>query len=247
MVADEHVTELLPAYALDALDAGDASRVDAHLKTCPDCRLELKSYQQVVEMLPYSVPQVQPPAYVRERLMEQVGATRSVSGEQRADARAASGRTLSLWSGLTRAWAVVSLVIILALASSNLLLWQRVNRLQTTVQSSMRVINLESTDAAPGASGLLVISLDGEHGTLVVDRLPQLEEDYQYQVWLVENGNRTSGGVFSVSSSGYGSLWVSTDLALADYDSVGITIEPAGGSPGPTGERVLAGEIQAQR
>ncbi len=27
--------------------------------------------------------------------------------------------------------------------------------------------------------------------------------------------------------------------AAADYERFGITIEPAGGSPGPTGERVL--------
>jgi anti-sigma-K factor RskA len=107
----------------------------------------------------------------------------------------------------------------------------------------LRTINLTGTEAAPEATGLLVVSLDGEHGTLVVDGLAPLGQEQQYQLWLIQDGQRTSGGVFSVSEEGYGSLWISSPEPLSSYGAFGITIEPAGGSPGPTGDKVLGGAL----
>jgi len=100
---------------------------------------------------------------------------------------------------------------------------------------------LTGTEAAPGATGTIVISMAGESGTLVVDGLPSLDEAHQYQLWLIRDGQRTSGGVFSVNPEGYGSLWISFPANLTSYDAFGITIEPAGGSPGPTGDKVMVG------
>ena len=88
-----------------------------------------------------------------------------------------------------------------------------------------------------------MVSTDGEHGTLVVDGLPALDEERQYQLWLIEDGQRTSGGVFSVNPEGYGSLWVLSPEPLSGYSAFGITIEPAGGSPGPTGAKVLGSTL----
>jgi anti-sigma-K factor RskA len=62
-------------------------------------------------------------------------------------------------------------------------------------------------------------------------------------LWLIQDGQRTSGGVFSVSDEGYGSLWISSPEPLATYSAFGITIEPAGGSPGPTGDKVLGSPL----
>jgi anti-sigma-K factor RskA len=90
---------------------------------------------------------------------------------------------------------------------------------------------------------MIVISLEGTHGTLVVDNLPPLEEDQQFQLWLVRDSQRASGGVFSVDEDGYGSVWVSSPEPLASYTGFGITIEPAGGSAGPTGEKVLGNDL----
>lgn len=77
----------------------------------------------------------------------------------------------------------------------------------------------------------------------MVDGLPKLDESQQYQLWLIKDGERTSGGVFSVTSSGYGWVYVRTPDPLASYQAAGITIEPAGGSPGPTGDKVLGGNL----
>jgi anti-sigma-K factor RskA len=117
----------------------------------------------------------------------------------------------------------------------------------------MHTIALSGTQAAPAATGLIVISLDGHHGTLVVDRLPELDEAQQYQLWLIKDGQRDlwlikdgqrdNGGVFSVSHEGYGSVWLDSPQPLVDYSAFGVTVEPAGGSSGPTGEKVLGGSL----
>ena len=69
-----------------------------------------------------------------------------------------------------------------------------------------------------------------------------LDDAQQYQLWLIRDGERTSGGVFSVSQSGYTAMQVYSREPLASFDAFGITIEPYGGSPGPTGDKVLGGD-----
>jgi anti-sigma-K factor RskA len=142
------------------------------------------------------------------------------------------------------AWGLAGLVLIVALLISNLWLWGQLGRTQGAPGPSiLRTINLIGTETAPQATGLLVVSVDGEHGTLVVDGLAPLSEEQQYQLWLIQDGQRSSGGVFSVSEEGYGSLWISSPEPLSSYSSFGITIEPAGGSPGPTGDKVLGSTL----
>jgi len=91
--------------------------------------------------------------------------------------------------------------------------------------------------------GMLVISKDGNYGTLIVENLPPLDQAYQYQLWLIKDGQRTSGGVFSVNEDGYGVLYVLSKKSLISYPSFGITVEPAGGSSSPTGDKVLSGNL----
>jgi anti-sigma-K factor RskA len=137
---------------------------------------------------------------------------------------------------------MVSLALLVALAVVNLTLRQQINA--SKVESGrMRIVTLEGTDAAPDATGTLVLSENGEYGTLVVDGLPHLDAAHQYQLWLIKDGQRTDGGVFSVSYTGYGALEVSSPDPLSSYPAFGVTIEPAGGSPGPTGDKVLGGSL----
>jgi anti-sigma-K factor RskA len=107
----------------------------------------------------------------------------------------------------------------------------------------MQVIALANTNDAPQAIGTLIMGQNGDYGTLVVDHLPLLDAELQYQVWLIRDGERTSSGLFSVNYEGYGSLELSAPLLLNQYDTIGVTIEPRGGSPGPTGAKVLGSDL----
>ncbi len=81
------------------------------------------------------------------------------------------------------------------------------------------------------------------NGALVVDRLPPLGESRQYQLWLIRDGQITSGAVFSTDEESYGGTRIEIGKSLLEYSAVDVTIEPVGGSLQPTGEPVLDGPL----
>jgi anti-sigma-K factor RskA len=137
-----------------------------------------------------------------------------------------------------------SLGAILILAIGNLYQWRLSSQpASPTPAYHFNVVAMVADDPAAEAEGVLVISPDGRYGTLVVDGLQPLVAGQEYQLWLIIGDSRVSGGVFSVSSSGYGALKVEAPRPLSEYNRFGITIEPVGGSPQPTGKRVLGSEL----
>ncbi len=230
------VSELLPAYALGCLDAEEVARVAAHLAVCPACRAELRAYADVTGHLALAAPEFSPPPDLKRRVIAQAHASRSgVRPPQRHTVADLTQRALPVWGA-------VSLLLVVALAVSNFLLWQQLHQPKPQ-PAAMRTVALVGTGAAPDAVATIVVGVDGDQGALVVDDLPPLAEGRQYQLWLIKDGQRTSGGVFSVDQDGYGVLWVSPPRPLVEYTSFGVTIEPKGGSPAPTGERVLGGSL----
>jgi anti-sigma-K factor RskA len=243
MAINNHVTDLIPAYALGSLDEDEARLVENHLASCSTCQAELRSYQAVAGQLSLAVPETDPPADLKQRLLARVQEVPATT----ADAQAKPSWHQQLITIVQRAlatpvWRPVALILILALIAANLLLWQRAKNTEKLVPAGFQTVNLSGTAAAPGAQGVIVISDDGQHGTLIVENMPELGQELEYQLWLIKGDQRTSGGIFSVSEDGYRSIWVKSPRPLADYSDFGVTIEPAGGSPGPTGDKVLGGQ-----
>lgn len=242
MSNEQHVSDQLAAYALDCLDDGEMVEVAEHLAACPVCRAELHAHESVADRLALAAPDAVPPAGLKDQIMGSLQTPRR--------APAAVSRS-SLWQqflerfrGTAPAWGIASLVLVALLVFTNLWWWRQTDRDAPFVTpGGMRVVAMAGTDAAPLAAGTLVISEDGEYGTLVVDGLPALDADHQYQLWLNRDGQRTSGGVFTVNPEGYGALWIASPEPLSSYPDFGITVEPAGGSPGPTGDKVLGGSL----
>jgi anti-sigma-K factor RskA len=242
MSVEPHVNELLPAYALDCLDEGEMEQVTRHLAQCAQCRAELGVYQEVAALLPFGGELVDPPPDLKTRLMAQVQ-SKSRTIPQPEPSSTWIDRLLQWTRRSAPLWGTVSLALVILLGISNLLLWGQVRQMKSVQPSQMQFVRMSGTDAAPTAQGVIVISTDGDHGTLVVDNLPPLQAGKQYQLWLIDDGKRIDGGVFSVDQDGYGSLWVNSPRPLVTYASFGVTIEPQGGSPGPTGQKVLGGGL----
>ena len=242
MLTEDHFEKVLAAYALGSLDEEEASQVAEHLAICRVCRAELASYQAIADQLALAAPDAAPPAALKQQILGRI---------QSPHAGPATGHRRSSWWPLagqsqraTWAWSMLALVLLAMLVASNLWWWQG-NRSERPVITSggMQVVAMSGSEAAPEATGTLIISDDGEHGALVVDGLSPLDIDRQYQLWLIRDGQRTSGGVFSVDAEGYGVVWLSSPEPLSSFPAFGVTIEPAGGSPGPTGDKVLGGEL----
>ena len=237
MSEETHVLDLLPAYALGSLDAGEASYVEAHLLSCWICRAESNTFQNVAEQLSFAAPVAAPSPDLKDRLLQRVQARLQQPVPAQASRRPWLERLLPVWG-------LVSLCLIIALAAFNLSLWQRLNQLEfITSPGGMRAIPLSAPDAASSATGFVIVSGDGENGALVADGLPPLGIDQQYQLWLIRDGQRTSGTVFSTDEESYGGMRIKVDGSLLEYSAVAVTIEPAGGSPQPTGVQVLGGPL----
>ena len=246
-MSEEHVFDYLPGYALGILDKEEESRVAAHISVCERCRKELQSYAETSFQLAVSAG-LQPPAPdLKDKVIRRV----SLASQQSEIAKPVNetpGFFQILADSLRRpAGAVISVVfvlVILLLSISTFSLWQRVNRLQAQVPSeNMQIVRLEGTANAPEANGFVMVFKDENYGSLAVTHAPQLNTGQQYQIWLIKDGKRTSGGVFSVNSDGYGVLEVAADRPLDSFDSFGITVEPEGGSLQPTGEKILGGNL----
>ncbi len=234
-----HVRDLLPIYALGCLDEREKALVAEHLATCAACRAELQAYQSVTDQLALVAPEAAPLPELKQRLMDRV----------RPPAKMSTSSELSMWDRLVArwhraapVWGLVSLALILLLVGTNLLLWQRTDQ-PTAEPGAMRTLALTGTDAAPHATATLVVSADGEYGSLTVDGLPALDETQQYHLWLFRDGEAVDAGVFSVNDEGYGVLFISAPEPLSNYESFSVTPEPGGGSSGPSGDQVLKGSL----
>lgn len=238
-VDHSYFEDLLPAYALGSLEAGEDFQLAEHLGDCPDCRTELAAYRNIVVELPLAMVEVDPPTELKEKIMARA---RGAGSDDSHDPKLSLWQTISTIFHRLPTLAFASFLLIIMLGLSNLALLARQGQSRIAERSNLQTIHLTGTDYSPDATGLLIISRDGEYGTLVVDGLPELDSNQQYQLWLKRNDERSTGGVFSVGDNGYGSLVVASDKSLVFYDSFGITIEPAGGSPEPMGDQVLGGQ-----
>ena len=66
-------------YALGTLAGKEREAFEAHLATCAECTAEVRALEGVVTALPYAVPQVDPPAALRARVLAAAGAPQASS------------------------------------------------------------------------------------------------------------------------------------------------------------------------
>jgi anti-sigma-K factor RskA len=258
----EEIAELLPAYALGALDNAEQALVRAHLPTCAACHSQLASYHSVASALALAAAPASPAPSLRDRVLRRAG----LPGR-----RSPLANWLERWRlprpssfGLTRlrpAFAAVALLLAVGAGVQSVRLQAELGR-QVAVNRSLAdqaaaqeqltksllgpglvVRAIESTDAAPGAEAYLYLNPNGQRAFVWAGGLPALPEGKAYQLWLIQDGRRTSGGLFVPGPDGVGHLAVLAPEPLSSYQSVGVTVEPATGSPGPTGARVLGGPL----
>src|SRR5574340_694512 len=68
----EEFEELSGAFALDAVTPAEREAAQAHLAGCAACTRRLQELRAVVNVLPYSAPQVNPPASLKRRVLDAI-------------------------------------------------------------------------------------------------------------------------------------------------------------------------------
>jgi anti-sigma-K factor RskA len=84
-----------------------------------------------------------------------------------------------------------------------------------------------------------------QYAVLYIWGLEPLTQDQVYQAWLIEpDGNRISGGLFVVQEDDqFIQVVVRAPEMIKSFDAIGVTVEPIGGSPSPTGQNVLGVDL----
>jgi anti-sigma-K factor RskA len=243
----QRIAELVPGYALGTLDVEEQLLVEAHLAQCPACQSELEEYRSVVSRLAFAAELREPSPELRRRVLAGGVAPPIDLAEERQQRRGVWQRLVPL-----RGWAIAALLI--GLLAWNATLQLQVARQQDRLGHQVEAIallalddqagvQLEGTSAAPAARAQLVPDADRDGTTLVVRGLQDLPSGRVYQLWLIRpDGQRDSGGLFTVEH-GMAVTYLRLPAPLDQYMAVGVTEEPAGGSPGPTGTKVLGGTL----
>lgn len=105
---------------------------------------------------------------------------------------------------------------------------------------NVQTIAIAATSDESGAYGQVTISNSTHEAIVSVAQLNPLPEHHEYQLWLIGDSDPVPAGIFSVDDVGSQLVWIES-ADPATFHTVGVSIEPTGGSPQPTGEIVLLG------
>lgn len=246
MMEHEAIRELIPAYALGATDRAESAEVEAHVRRCPACRAILTDYQILDQELLYAVPAVVAPLTLAARLRHTTQPAAARPGWQEALAAPRRLRALRAWR--MPALAGLLALLLLLLIGTNAYWLGRASAAEQQIATLTSLtytaaVTLPASENLPDGHGTLFRVPGNQLAILCVYDLPPLPAGTTYQAWLVRGDQRDSGGLFQVTSTGDGILFITAPRPLRDYNAVGVTVEPSGGSPGPTSPRVIGGPI----
>jgi anti-sigma factor RsiW len=245
-------SEASGAYVLDALSDDEAREFETHLRECAACRAEVAELQQVVNLLPLAVEPVEPPAGLRDRILSEArnGSTAPAitpfagNRMRRADAWRARIREPMTWIGAAAAAVIIGLGVWNVTLQNQTHSSPPTSAVADALAHGARAWAVAGTAGAPAAAGSLVQPKQGGNAWLVVTGLPPSPANRVYQIWLMRGNSPTSGGTFTVSSSGtqvYHLIRPATG-----YQLTAVTSEPGPrGSRGPTTKPVLFGKLGA--
>ena len=229
----EEIEELAGAYALRALPPEALRAAQEHLDSCsrhPD----FAGLRTVASQLHAAAPEMEPPPRLKTRLMDTIR-REAAHPAQRAPAEA-DGPGLRRW--LPTIIPRYALAGALAVFVAALIGWNVY--LQTADSGQDATFVRVLTDGGVAEGRILYLEQD-QIAVITVENLEPLSADKTYQVWAIDDGRPTGIGLFNTSENGDATAAIEVDLS--DVEIVAITVEPAGGSPQPTSDPVLASQI----
>lgn len=233
--------QLSGPYALDALDDLERQRFEQHLAACESCRVEVASFLATLTEVAVASEETPPPG-MRDAVLARVDTTRQVSpvvgaATRRFDATA----VLRLAAGVLTV-AVVGLTVLSSQLSARVGELEQLAAPAAEVLRSEESVAFSETSTADGAVVRVLATPANGNAVLVADGLATIDADLAYQLWLIdEDGQPTSAGLLDLDGTGDADSVLTGDMDTVI--AIGISVEPAGGSPAPTTDPIAIVEI----
>jgi anti-sigma-K factor RskA len=239
------------AYALHALPEFDERLFEEHMARCEACLVEVRGLRETAARLGLAAAEAPPPA-LRVRVMNRVAEVRQeppaalgYEAPGRVSRRRPSRRRPPRGSWRTRV-AVGLATVSTAAAAALGYLTVTANRELDQVRNQAQVVAsvLAAPDArtvtrkvASGGSATIVRSRSKGRVVFAASGLSGLPASKVYELWLMGPAGVRPAGLLRQSDDGVVAPVVA--LPLSSEERVGLTVEPAGGSPQPTTEPIL--------
>jgi anti-sigma-K factor RskA len=236
MNADVHA--LTGAYVLDAVSADERMVFERHLGDCDACRQEVSELRETATRLGTATAMAPPPR-LKASVMSQIRNVRQLPPEAPVVPlrRAGSPWALRLSAAAAAVLLVVSgvLGVLLVQAKSGTPADSQAVAIAEIVRAGdARVVN-QSAAATGRMTALMSVSAD--KALLLSDDLKSPPSGKTYQAWTIGSQIKSAG---LIEGGGEASLEVD---GIDAAKTVGITIEPAGGSDQPTMDPILAFQV----
>lgn len=231
------------AYALDALDAAERAAFERHLESCEQCRDEVGSFAAALAVVVDESEQA-PPGSLRDSVL---GAISNVRPLPPTTDRAGEDVVVALRPRprrrLTTALGVAAAVLGIALAGAvwrNIALQDQVSQVTAAASDVSAILtapdaHMATATASTGGSATMVMSSSVGRAALITDGLAPVPSGMTYQVWYVSDAGAVPAGFVGTGST-EATVLDGTPVGAA---AVGVTVEPAGGSPQPTSQPFL--------
>jgi len=224
----DDLTTRAASYAAGALTAAERREVENDLRRSPRLAAEVDEFTETAAMLGLATEPVAPSASLRDSILDSVAATPQPSNVVRGP-----------WFRRPVA-AVLGAAAAIVLVAGGAGLALQLNREPTVVEQITAAADYDRVEADVDGGGRVtaVWSAKLDQAAILVEDVDDLPADSTYQAWLIDDaGHAEPAGTFQAGSGR--TVAVPLDGSMHAGDSIGITIEPAGGSESPTMDNLV--------
>lgn len=256
--------DLTGAYALSALSPTERAAFESYLETDEAARIEATELGDTAVYLGLAVPTEQPPAQLKGRLFSMLDTTPQLAREASAgsDMEDAVAPAIPLGSGrsvtsgisaparvyrfsrrsvamLAAAAAVLAAVVVGGIAIRPTVAPDERSQAISQLRDASDVRTARSS-VDGGGTAQVMWSVDKRRAAITVRDLRALTAAQVYELWFIDRaGNPTRAGTFTTDGS---EKTVLLSGKMKAGDSIGVTVEPKGGSDTPTTPPVVVVE-----
>ncbi len=262
---DPDIHTLTGAYALNALPQDERVVFEEHLDTCDPCARETDEFLATTAKLGGLLSEPAP-ADLKASVLDEVDRTRqerpASGGEAEVVSLADRRRPPPAWiTWITASAAAVAVIAVVAMGVQLGSVNDRLEQAESIASQATeqldevqsRSARIEQLLAAPdvqtvsyqqeGVHSRLVVSDERGEAVFVASGLDPAPHEHTYELWVHGDDGAVPVGLFDVENGATVTQIVEGDFASAA--AIGVTVEPAGGSPQPTTDPVMVMELSS--